>query len=122
MASDTAATGLALLAFQGAGYHHREFRYASRMQQAVDWLIENQKSTGEFYIEADTDSNNFARLYSHAIATLALTEAYGMTQDETLRARCNVHWTTSPPRRTCDWADGATNLAMEVIRPLPAGW
>lgn len=110
MASDTAATGLALLAFQGAGYHHREFRYAARMQQAVDWLIENQKPTGEFYIEADTDSNNFARLYSHAIATLALTEAYGMTQDETLRA---------PVQRALDYVAATQDLRLGGWRYQP---
>jgi hypothetical protein len=85
MSSDTAATGLALLAFQGAGYNHREFRYASRMQAALDWLIARQAVTGELYVLADEESNNYARLYSHAIAALALAEAYGMTQDERLR-------------------------------------
>ncbi len=85
MSSDTAATGLALLAFQGAGYNHREFRYASRMQSAIDWLIARQAVTGELYVLADEDSNSYARLYSHAIAALALAEAYGMTQDERLR-------------------------------------
>ena len=76
------------------------------MQQAIDWLIDNQKPTGEFYIEADADSNNFARLYSHAIATLALTEAYGMTQDETLAPRFNEHWITSLRHKTCNSAVG----------------
>lgn len=85
LSSDTAATGLALLAFQGAGYHHREFRYAARLQRAIDWLIENQRDTGELYVDSDESSNQFTRLYSHGIATLALTEAYGMTGDERLR-------------------------------------
>ncbi len=110
MSSDTAATGLALLAFQGAGYHHREFRYASRMQQAVDWLIENQKANGEFFIEADTDSNNFARLYSHAIATLALTEAYGMTQDDSLKV---------PVQRALDYIAGTQDLRLGGWRYKP---
>lgn len=85
ISSDTAATGLALLAFQGAGYHHREFKYASRLQTAIDWLVENQTADGELFVAADDNSNQFARMYSHGIATIALAEAYGMTQDESLR-------------------------------------
>lgn len=82
--SDTAATGLAMLAYQGAGYHHREFKYANQLNQAVDWMIANQDEDGCLYIKANNKSDNACRMYSHAIATLALTEAYGMTQDEKL--------------------------------------
>lgn len=82
--SDTAATGLALLAFQGAGYNHQEFKYADRMQRAIDWLIQHQSPDGCLYVPSDPTSNQSALMYSHAIATLALTEAYGMTRDPTL--------------------------------------
>lgn len=86
--SDSAATGLALLAFQGAGYTHREFKYAVQMQRGINWLIEHQSADGCLYVESDPESNKSARLYSHAIATLVLTEAYGMTQDPLLREPC----------------------------------
>ena len=79
--SDTAGTGLALLAFQGAGYNHREFRYARQVKHGLQWLIENQQSNGCLYVPSDEKSNRSCRLYSHGIAALALTEAYGMTQD-----------------------------------------
>ena len=79
--SDAAATGLALLAFQGAGYNHREFKYARQMNHALQWLIENQQDDGSLYVPADKKSNESSRMYSHGIAALALTEAYGMTQD-----------------------------------------
>jgi hypothetical protein len=83
--SDTAATGLALLCFQGAGYNHREFKYARQMEKALKWLVDHQDADGGLYVEADELSNQSARMYSHAIAALALTEAYGMTQDRQLR-------------------------------------
>ena len=83
--SDTAATGLALLAFQGAGYTHREFKYAAQVKQALDWLVANQDDDGCLYLDADKTSNESCRMYSHAIAALALTEAFGMTQDDSLR-------------------------------------
>lgn len=86
--SDMAATGLALLAFQGAGYTHREFKYAAQMQRAIDWMVARQDADGGLYLEADVRSNQNCRMYSHAIAALALNEAYGMTQDSQLREPC----------------------------------
>ncbi len=85
LSSDTAATGLALLAFQGAGYNHREFKYARQVNHGLQWLIENQRNDGCLYVESDERSNNSCRMYSHGIAALALTEAYGMTQDAQVR-------------------------------------
>lgn len=83
--SDTAATGLALLAFQGAGYNHKEFKYARQIDHAIQWLIENQSDDGGLYVPTDNKSDNACRLYSHGIAALALTEAYGMTQDHRVK-------------------------------------
>jgi hypothetical protein len=86
--SDMAATGLALLAFQGAGYTHREFKYAGQMQRALEWITTRQAADGGLYLNADERSDSNCRMYSHAIATLALNEAYGMTQDSQLREPC----------------------------------
>ena len=83
--SDTAGTGLALLAFQGAGYNHREFKYARQIDHAIQWLIENQSDDGGLYVPTNAKSDSACRLYSHGIAALALTEAYGMTQDSQIK-------------------------------------
>ena len=83
--SDTAATGLALLAFQGAGYTHLQSRYAAVLDRAIGFLAQHQKPDGDLYIPQDPASDQNAWLYSHSIAALALSEAYGMTQDERLR-------------------------------------
>ena len=91
--SDTAATGLALLAFQGAGYNHREFKYARQINHALQWLIENQAADGGLYVSSNKKSDSACRLYSHGIAALALTEAYGMTQDNELKERVDNHGT-----------------------------
>ncbi|MCA9155635.1 MAG: hypothetical protein KDA38_12640, partial [Planctomycetales bacterium] len=85
LTSDAAATALALLAFQGAGYNHREFKYADVVRRGVDYLVKNQAENGSLFVPLDDDSNNSVWLYSHAIAALALSEAYGMTQDPELR-------------------------------------
>lgn len=85
MRSDTAATGLALLAFQGAGYTHQQFKYADTVRRGTEFLVKNQKEDGDLYIRQNPASDQNAWLYSHGIAALALCEAYGMTQDPKLR-------------------------------------
>lgn len=82
--SDSAATGLALLAFQGAGYTHKEFKYAGQVDRALKWLIENQQDNGCLFVPSGNRSDESCLMYSHAISTLALCEAYGMTQDPEL--------------------------------------
>ena len=86
LVADIAATGLALLAFQVAGYNHREHRYAPNVASGIEFLLKNQKPNGDLYVPAsDEVSNQSVWLYSHSIAALALCEAYGMTQDPRLR-------------------------------------
>ena len=82
--SDTAATGLALLAFQGAGYHHRSAKYGETVGAALRFLIDHQRPNGDLYIPMGQSSDQFCRLYSHGIAAIAMCEAYGMTQDPAL--------------------------------------
>ncbi|EAQ81166.1 hypothetical protein [Blastopirellula marina] len=85
MDSDTAATGLALLAFMGAGYHHLDDKYQNEVRKGLTFLIENQQENGDLFVRMDNYSNSNAWLYSHGIASIALCEAYGMTQDANLR-------------------------------------
>jgi hypothetical protein len=83
--SDTAATGMCLLAFQGAGYTHRQHQYAASVAKGLDFLIQNQRTNGNLYRSENPLSDANVMLYSHGIASLALCEAYGMTQDSELR-------------------------------------
>lgn len=83
MNGDTAATGLALLAFLGAGYTHREDAHRAVVGRGIDWLLRNQQPNGQLFTP-QTDTNRFTRFYGHAIATIALCEAYGMTRDPKL--------------------------------------
>jgi hypothetical protein len=103
MTSDTAATGLALLAFQGAGYTHKNFKYAEVCEKAIEFLRANQRPTGDLYIPQNPASDQNAWLYSHGIAAIAMCEAYGMTQDPELREpaqRCiNFIETSQDPQR-----------------------
>jgi hypothetical protein len=81
MHSDTAATGLALLAFLGAGYTHQQGKYKSEVAGGLQYLVNQQKSNGDLY----SGNAKYVWLYSHGIASIALCEAYGMTRDPALR-------------------------------------
>lgn len=85
MQSDTAATGLCLLAFQGAGYTHKQHQYADTVARGIEFLVRIQRTNGDLYQRENKLSDRNAWLYSHGIASLALCEAYGMTRDLELR-------------------------------------
>ncbi len=73
----TAATAMALLAFQGAGMTHRAGRHKEHVRRGWQALLKMQDKEGNFFRGEEPDH----RLYSQAQATIALCEIYGMTQD-----------------------------------------
>jgi hypothetical protein len=83
--ADAAATGLALLAFLGAGYDHVDGRYADVVRNALDYLSRFQSPSGELFTENARPASQVARFYGHGVATLAMCEAFGMTGDPKLR-------------------------------------
>jgi len=85
MQADTAATGLALLSFFGAGYTHTEGKYRPVVRRGLDHLLARQKPDGDLFVPQDAVSARNVWLYSHGIASIALCEAYGMTRDPQLR-------------------------------------
>lgn len=78
---DAGLTGLAVLAFLGAGYTHEDGLYADQLDLALRWLIRGQTADGML----GGTSNYYGQMYCHGMATIALGEAYGMTQDSKLR-------------------------------------
>lgn len=85
MKTDTAATGLALLTFYGAGYTHSDGKYRLVVRRGLDHLLSNQKANGDLFVPQDQVSAANVQFYSHGIAAIALCEAYGMTRDKDLR-------------------------------------
>jgi prenyltransferase beta subunit len=69
-------TGLALLAFAGAGLTHARGMYRSTVGKGLDWLRANQKPDGHFPWHSFDEQG---------IAALALCEFYGLTADRNLR-------------------------------------
>ena len=79
--SDHGVTGLALLAFLGAGNTHRSGQYAGTVAEGITFLVERQAASGSLAGDAEF----FAALYCHGMATIALAETVAMTGDGALR-------------------------------------
>jgi Squalene-hopene cyclase C-terminal domain/Prenyltransferase and squalene oxidase repeat len=82
MESDTAATGLALLPLLGSGYIHTvKSRHQDSVRRGITWLVDHQQDDGNLF----TGPPGMAWMYSHAIGTMVLCEAYGLSQDPRLK-------------------------------------
>ena len=100
--ADSAATGLALLAYLGAGYTHQSGKYQDVVNRGVNWLLKRQKPDGDLF----ADESDFVWFYSHGMASIALCEAYGMTKDVALKG---------PAQR-------ALNFIVDSQHPEFGGW
>jgi hypothetical protein len=88
-ADKIAATGMALLPFLAAGITHKNApgmekgkeakEYVGRVNKGINWLMSQQSADGSF--------KGAATMYSNAIGTIALCEAYGMTQDPNIKTK-----------------------------------
>ena len=74
-----AATAMALLAFQGAGNTPREGRHKAVVAKAWKALVAKQLPDGHFDVSPPIPSHH--GLYSHAQATIAACELFGMTKN-----------------------------------------
>lgn len=76
-----AATSMALLAFLGAGHTHRTGPYQKQIHSGLESIIAQQKEDGN--LGSGTPIHH--AIYTHALGTLVLSEAYAMTRDSRLR-------------------------------------
>ncbi|MGK0302811.1 MAG: hypothetical protein ACI89X_003697 [Planctomycetota bacterium] len=77
---DVGVTGLALLAFLASNHTLRNGAYSDNVTKAVRWLKDRQRPSGLIGSNAQHDF-----LYDHAIAAVAIVEAYGLSNDKSLR-------------------------------------
>ncbi len=77
----TAATAMALLAFQGAGSTHRDGKWRQNVARGWAWLIDQQLPNGSFFHDGPYNH----RFYSDSQCTIALCELLGMSRDEKYR-------------------------------------
>jgi RNA polymerase sigma factor (sigma-70 family) len=99
LTSDAAGTAFGLLAFLGAGITHRSAdqpRHAAVVERGLTYLRHKETKEGEFD----------GVMYTNALATMALCEAYGLTADPALR---------EPAQRAVDYSVRAQD-------PQLGGW
>jgi hypothetical protein len=75
VSSTTAATGIALLPFLGAGHTHVDGAYRETVNRGIYYLMSRMQPTPR---GGDLSEGT---MYGHGVATLALAEALGMTGD-----------------------------------------
>ncbi len=109
-----AATAMALLAFQGSGNTPTQGEYQNlfafkasvntptrgkrrkKLISGVRWLLDSQMSDGHFEDPRPQPEDNRQPqpenqgLYTHALATIALCELYGMTKDDALAGPARI--------------------------------
>lgn len=100
--SDHGVTGLALLAFLGAGSTHRTGAHARQVESGLRFLLSRQRADGSLAGAAEF----FAALYCHGMATLALAECTALTADESLRPAL----------------DRAVRHTLAMQHPFTGGW
>ncbi|MBI3856703.1 MAG: terpene cyclase/mutase family protein, partial [Planctomycetes bacterium] len=104
---DSGVTGLALLAFLGAGFSHlsrdefpdpvrpgKTLHFGNTVRNAIKWLVAQQDAEGCI----GPRRNHY--IYNHSIAALALSEAYGMT---------NAGMLAAPAQKAIDFLVAAQN-------------
>ncbi|MCI0491393.1 MAG: hypothetical protein L0Z07_00485, partial [Planctomycetes bacterium] len=100
--ADTGISGLAILAFLGAGHTHQSGSYDRTVGRGLDFLMRSQAADGNLYGNAEF----YAQMYCHSMASFALAEALAMTGD----------------RRLEPSARRAINFSLRAQHPSTGGW
>jgi hypothetical protein len=122
-----AATGLSILPFLAAGQTHRkspnlkENKYVDKVALGINWLLKQQKPDGSF--------KGSSGMYSHAIATIALCECFGMTSDKSFLqkpAQAAINFIQNAQGQDGSWgylakANGDTSIVGWQIQALQSG-
>jgi hypothetical protein len=88
-------TGLATLAFLGAGYTHKSGKYRDNVNRAVKWILSQQHDNGGILGKKTRYAHHDG--YHHSMAAIALVEAYGMSKDPELK---------EPAQKSVDYSIG----------------
>ncbi len=79
--NQSAATAMALLAFQGAGNTHKTGKWQKNVIRGWAWLIDQQLGNGSFFREGPFNHH----FYTDGMCTIAVCELLGMSKDQTYR-------------------------------------
>lgn len=112
--NDIAGTALGLLPFLAAGKTHKPAKdnaYDKNIDKALKFLVRQQKPNGFFG----------GTMYSHGLAAIAMCEAYGLSQDPSLRksAQMGVNLIVNVQHEGGGWRYGPSKQAGDMS---VAGW
>jgi hypothetical protein len=101
ISSDAGATALGLLPFLAAGQTHKaKGPYQQVVLRGLEWLMQHQQQDGNL------GKGSSQMMYGHGLATIALSEDYGMTGDLDARAA----------------AQAAVDFILKSQNPKDGGW
>lgn len=107
LGGDVACTGYALLCYLGRGYDHRTAnRYQVVVKKGIDWLLQTQLGDGLLG----------KRNYEHAVATMALAEAYALTNDPLLHGPVQKAVEVILARQAQSPADSGYGLGWDYVK------
>lgn len=121
--ADAGITALCLLAFLGDGHlpDNALDLYRDTVRRAIAWLLAQQQQDGAFGVndgplrfrDGELEAKEPLLMYNHAVATLALAEAYTLTRDarlaEPLRRAVRFLADTQQPEGGWDYFPATTN-------------
>lgn len=122
--ADEAGTSLALLAFLGHGETPDSPDFGPNVQKAIQYLVSRLDSNGMVSDKID----QFARGYTQGLVTLALSEAYAMTQSPALRdpveraVRCLLRWQTASKSDARDLGGWRYTANYQTSDVSVSGW
>ncbi len=101
ISSDAGATALGLLPFLAAGQTHKsKGPYSEHIIKGIEWLIGHQQPDGNLA------KGSSQMMYGHGLATIALSEAYGLSGDKQVGLA----------------AQKAVNFILAAQNPKDGGW
>ncbi len=100
--ADTGITGLALLAFLGAGQTHQVGPYTENVNRGLEFLRQRQRADGSLQGNAQL----FAQTYCHSMATFSMAEAYALSRDP----------------RLLPVVEAAVGYSLAAQHPIDGGW
>lgn len=103
----SAATGMALLCFLGAGHTHEEGDYIPEVRAGLEFLTQRGRKLGKGMVFAEAQGLiGNGTFYAHALSTIALAEALAMTEDQSLRPL----------------VEDAVQFLVDTQNPTTGGW
>lgn len=110
-----AATGMALLAFQGHGNTCERGEFQETVRKGWSWLLPQQLEDGSFYKDEPQH-----RFYTQGICTIAICELYAMTKDADTKAKLKISaqkaidFCVANQTKTGGWKYGYNDVQSDV--------